>query len=752
MGIVNVTPDSFSDGVADITPARAIARCEQLLKDGADILDIGGESSRPGALPVSAATELERVRTVLVAAVGLGCPISIDTTKPEVMRAALDLGADIVNDIAALRTPGALAAVASHPDCGVCLMHMRGTPRSMQSLTDYGDVVDEVAVFLRERIDAATAAGIARERIVVDPGRRLRQDTGAKFRAAGAPGRAARPRRAAPRRLVAQVDAGARDRHRFDPARRANAGRAGAARGRQRRRGGPRRAAWRGDRPRPRRRRHQSPRSRSGERQRLPSDNRAAPARNHSMSRTYFGTDGIRGTVGNAPITPDFMLRLGHAVGQVLRQGARRPTVLIGKDTRISGYMIESALEAGFASAGVDVVLTGPLPTPGVAYLTRALRLDLGVVISASHNPFDDNGIKFFSARGEKLPDDWEQDVERAIASEQRWVGSAELGRARRLDDAGGRYIEFCKSTYSNDLTLRGLSIVVDAAHGASYHVAPQVFHELGAEVISIGCRPDGFNINAGFGATAPQALVETVRTSGAAYGIALDGDGDRLQVVDSAGRLYNGDELLYVLAVDRLAHGSPVPGRGRNADDQPRRRAGPARARHRGRAGVGRRSLRARGARQARLAARRRGLGPSARARQAHHRRRHRQRADGAAGGGALGPLARRAARRRRLHTQTLINVRLKAGEDWRANRVLADRRAEIDRQLGSERPGADPAVGHRAGGAGDGRGPGPGAFARLRRAARRSARLTPRRAVARPRARSSGALPPIAPDVTTP
>ena len=183
------------------------------------------------------------------------------------------------------------------------------------------------------------------------------------------------------------------------------------------------------------------------------------------MSRNYFGTDGIRGTVGDAPITPDFMLRLGHAVGAVLRgQGSeRRPTVLIGKDTRISGYMIESALEAGFASAGVDVVLTGPLPTPGVAYLTRALRLDLGVVISASHNPFPDNGVKFFSAHGEKLDDAWERDVEVALAAEQRWVGSAELGRARRLDDASGRYIEFCKSTFGNELTLRGLSLVVDA-------------------------------------------------------------------------------------------------------------------------------------------------------------------------------------------------------------------------------------------------------------------------------------------------
>ncbi len=280
------------------------------------------------------------------------------------------------------------------------------------------------------------------------------------------------------------------------------------------------------------------------------------------MKRTYFGTDGIRGTVGTAPITPDFMLRLGHAVGQVLkRAGQRRPTVLIGKDTRISGYMIESALEAGFASAGVDVLLTGPLPTPGVAYLTRALRLDLGVVISASHNAFQDNGIKFFSARGEKLPDAWELEVEAALASEQRWVGSADLGRARRLDDASGRYIEFCKSTFGGDLSLRGLKIIVDAAHGAAYHVAPDVFHELGAAVAAIGCSPDGLNINAGFGATAPQALVDAVREGGADYGVALDGDADRLQLVDADGRLYNGDELLYVIAADRLDQGRTLPG-----------------------------------------------------------------------------------------------------------------------------------------------------------------------------------------------
>ena len=279
------------------------------------------------------------------------------------------------------------------------------------------------------------------------------------------------------------------------------------------------------------------------------------------MDKTYFGTDGIRGTVGHAPITPDFMLRLGHAVGRVLKATESRPTVLIGKDTRISGYMIEAALEAGFAAAGVDVVLTGPLPTPGVAYLTRALRLSLGLVISASHNPYEDNGIKFFSAHGEKLPDAWELAVEEALAREPEWVGSAELGKARRLDDAGGRYTEFCKSVFSNDLSLKGLKIVVDAAHGAAYSVAPDVFHELGAEVVAIGCSPDGTNINAGFGATAPAALIAAVRESGADFGVALDGDADRLQLVDAGGRLYNGDELLYLLVADRLEQGLGVPG-----------------------------------------------------------------------------------------------------------------------------------------------------------------------------------------------
>ena len=279
------------------------------------------------------------------------------------------------------------------------------------------------------------------------------------------------------------------------------------------------------------------------------------------MSRAYFGTDGIRGKVGQSPITADFMLRLGHAVGRVLRARTARPTVLIGKDTRISGYMIESALEAGFASAGVDVLLSGPLPTPGVAYLTRALRLDLGVVISASHNPYGDNGVKFFSARGKKLPDEWELAVEAALDEPPQWVDSAGLGKARRIDDARGRYIEFCKSTFGSELTLKGMKLVVDGANGAAYGVAPAVFHELGAQVVAIGCSPDGMNINAGFGATSPAALIQAVAEQRADYGIALDGDADRLLMVDAKGRLYNGDELLYVLVADYLAQGQSVPG-----------------------------------------------------------------------------------------------------------------------------------------------------------------------------------------------
>ena len=274
------------------------------------------------------------------------------------------------------------------------------------------------------------------------------------------------------------------------------------------------------------------------------------------MKRRYFGTDGVRGRVGELPITPELVMKLGWAAGRTLAaaDGAKRnerPGVLIGKDTRISGYLLEAALEAGLSAAGVDVYLCGPLPTPGIAYLTRALRLSAGIVISASHNPYDDNGIKFFSAEGTKLPDAVESAIEDGMETPLTCVRSAELGKARRLEDAAGRYIEFCKSTFPAQLDLRGFKIVVDSAHGAGYHVAGPVFHELGADVISVGAEPDGININAGVGATHPAHLVEQVRAHQADLGLALDGDGDRLVMADASGTVYDGDQILYVIATD---------------------------------------------------------------------------------------------------------------------------------------------------------------------------------------------------------
>ncbi len=279
--------------------------------------------------------------------------------------------------------------------------------------------------------------------------------------------------------------------------------------------------------------------------------------------RRYFGTDGVRGVVGRAPITADFVLKLGWAAGRVLTR-ERRGMVLIGKDTRISGYMFEAVLEAGLSAAGVDVRLLGPMPTPAIAYLTRTLHARAGVVISASHNPYQDNGIKFFDADGGKLPDAVELDIERELEQPMRTVCSRELGKAERVVDAAGRYIEFCKSTVPYRLSLRGMRIVVDCAHGATYHVAPSVFDELGAEVVAIGCSPDGLNINDGCGAVAPAALQRAVLDSGADLGVAFDGDGDRLIMVDHAGEVVDGDEILYIIASARHDEGrlsGPVVG-----------------------------------------------------------------------------------------------------------------------------------------------------------------------------------------------
>ncbi len=279
------------------------------------------------------------------------------------------------------------------------------------------------------------------------------------------------------------------------------------------------------------------------------------------MARRYFGTDGVRGKVGEAPITPELVMHLGFAAGRVLAGGGRgRPAVLLGKDTRISGYMLESALIAGFCAAGVDVHITGPLPTPAIAYLTRALRLSAGVVLSASHNPFQDNGIKFFSRDGNKLPDEIESAIESKLDAPIQCVDAEQLGRARRVDGAAGRYIEFCKSTFPYNLDLKGLRLVVDCANGAAYHTAREVFYELGAEVIPIGTEPNGLNINDGVGAVHPKAMAAAVLRHGAHMGISLDGDADRLIMCDADGRIYDGDELLYVIVADRLREG-PVAG-----------------------------------------------------------------------------------------------------------------------------------------------------------------------------------------------
>jgi phosphoglucosamine mutase len=285
------------------------------------------------------------------------------------------------------------------------------------------------------------------------------------------------------------------------------------------------------------------------------------------MTRKYFGTDGVRGKVGEDPITPEFAMHLGYAAGKVLAAAevdamyGERAAVLIGKDTRVSGYMLESALQAGLTAAGVDVRLTGPMPTPGVAYLTRALRLQAGVVISASHNPFEDNGIKFFSARGAKLPDEVELAIEAALDQPMKTASSRQLGRVKRVEDSAARYIEFCKSTFPTDMDLRGMRIVVDCANGAGYHIAPHVFHELGADVIAIANEPNGMNINKECGATHTDTLSRAVRKHRADVGIALDGDGDRLMMADAGGQIMDGDKLIYAIARYRKESGQSLGG-----------------------------------------------------------------------------------------------------------------------------------------------------------------------------------------------
>jgi phosphoglucosamine mutase len=280
------------------------------------------------------------------------------------------------------------------------------------------------------------------------------------------------------------------------------------------------------------------------------------------VSRKYFGTDGIRGRVGDAPVTPDFMLKLGWATGKVFAsEDDTQPTVVIGKDTRVSGYMLESALQAGLVAAGANVKLLGPLPTPGIALLTRTQKADAGIVISASHNPYFDNGIKFFNGQGSKLSDELELQIEAMIDSPMETVDSEQLGKASRIVDAAGRYVEYCKSTFPDELSLKGMKLVIDCAHGATYHIAPAVFEELGATTVLIGATPDGYNINDGVGSTEPAALQAKVLEEGADIGIAFDGDGDRLQMVNAKGELLTGDDVLYILAMHRLANGDSDAG-----------------------------------------------------------------------------------------------------------------------------------------------------------------------------------------------
>nr|WP_320165779.1 phosphoglucosamine mutase [uncultured Methylophaga sp.] len=278
-----------------------------------------------------------------------------------------------------------------------------------------------------------------------------------------------------------------------------------------------------------------------------------------TKQRRYFGTDGIRGRVGDGAVTPDFVLKLGWAVGRVLAK-ERNSRVIIGKDTRISGYMFESALQAGLSAAGVDIYLLGPMPTPAVAYLTRTFHAQAGIVISASHNPYHDNGIKFFSAQGTKLPDAIELEIEAMLEQPLKTVDSTRLGKAHRIGDAAGRYIEFCKSTIPSGVDLNGLKIVVDCAHGATYHVAPDVFKELGADVIVMGAEPDGFNINLNCGSTEPRLLQQAVLENKADLGLALDGDGDRIIMVDHRGEIVDGDELLFIIARARQRMGTSMP------------------------------------------------------------------------------------------------------------------------------------------------------------------------------------------------
>ncbi len=532
MGVLNVTPDSFSDGGRFSDLAAALGQARKMAGEGAAIIDVGGESTRPGAAPVGVEEELARVVPVIEALCAeLDLPVSVDTSKPEVMRAALAAGATMVNDVAALRAPGALDAVAG---CGaaVCLMHMQGEPQTMQAAPRYDDVVAEVRGFLERRVAAAEAAGIARNRLVVDPGFGFGKTLEHNLLLLGGLGRVAPaglPLLAGLSRksMIGQLTGRPLD------GRLAGQRGAGGAGGRARRR----------DRAGARRGRD----ARCGEGRCRAAAVPGKTQGREAMSRQYFGTDGVRGRVGGEPMTVEFALRLASAAARVLAPNGG--SVLVGKDTRLSGYMFEAALEAGFVAAGVDVLLAGPLPTPGIAYMLTHLKCDFGAVISASHNSYEDNGIKFFDRNGAKLPDELERQIEAYLDEPALTLESQRLGRATRVDKQRVQYQKFCMGTMPAGTDLRGFKIVVDCANGAAYKVAPRVLTDLGAEIIPIGCSPNGRNINDGCGSTRPELLRLTVPGVRADAGIGLDGDGDRLIMVDHLGRIVDGDQLMYVLA-----------------------------------------------------------------------------------------------------------------------------------------------------------------------------------------------------------
>ncbi len=533
MAILNATPDSFSDGGLYDMPERALAHARRLVAEGADILDIGGESTRPGAADVGEAEEAARTAPLIarIRAEWDGL-VSIDTRKGSVARQAVAAGAGMLNDVSALTFDPAMADVAAEADLPICLMHMLGTPATMQDAPHYDDVLLDVYDTLARRVAAAEAAGIPRAQIVVDPGigfgKTMEQNLAllqrlSLFHGLGCPILLGVSRK----RFIGTL--GGASEVRRKTARIVGRGACGGCAGRA----------------------HSARSRHGGDAASLPSvacGNRES----RGMSRKLFGTDGVRGTANTPPMTAEMAMRLGAAAGRFFRREARGANrVVIGKDTRLSGYMFETALTAGFTSTGMNVLLLGPVPTPAVGMLTPSMRADAGVMISASHNPHEDNGIKFFGPDGFKLSDADEAEIERLLEEGVAPARPANIGRARRIDDGRFRYAERVKSTLPAGQRLDGVRVVVDCANGAAYRTAPEVLWELGAEVIAMGDAPDGTNINLDCGSTKPDAAARLVRERRADLGICLDGDADRVVIIDETGQIADGDQIMALFATN---------------------------------------------------------------------------------------------------------------------------------------------------------------------------------------------------------